>query len=175
MMKKILLTLLLLGSALTATAAPTQAKAKEPVSLLFIQVAKQGALTPIEGKPGYYLLKLKGVDEYIQYFSDRPQRITGLYPTAKFIQRWDEDKQANGFKKEPPNAAVSAVELHLLKNKLVHTVVQLSEPKYNAQKRSLTYTVHLLPNAHNQVPMKHLEHVALFIDSYCVSCVSQGF
>jgi len=178
-MKKILLTLTLLATALTSTwtlaAKPAAAAKKAPVNLLFVQIAKHGTLTPIKDKPGQYLLKLKGVDNYVQYFSDRPTRITGLYPTSKFISHWEDSKKAGSFNKVPPNAAMSAIELHLLKNKLVNIVVQLSEPSYNAQKRSLTYTVTILPGEKNQVPMKNLEHVALFIDSFCASCVGGGF
>ncbi|MGQ3891924.1 hypothetical protein [Legionella sp. CNM-4043-24] len=177
-MKKILLSLLLLTTTLTSAWAVENKSAparKAPVNLLFVQISKTGSLTPVEGQPGQYILKLKGVDEYVQYFSDRPNRITGLYPTAKFIHQWEEGKKASSFNKMPPNAAMSAIELHLLKNKVVNTVVQLSEPSYNAQKRSLTYKVTILPGAKNQVPMKHLQHVALFIDSFCASCVGQGF
>lgn len=176
-MKKVLLSLFLLATALTvsATPAPAAVTKKPAVNLLFVQIAKRGVLTPIKDKPGQYLLKLKGVDEYVQYFSDRPTRITGLYPTSKFISQWEEGKKAGSFNKMPPNAAMSAIELHLLKNKLVNVVVQLSAPSYNAQKRSLTYTVTILPGEKNQVPMKNLEHVALFIDSFCASCVGGGF
>lgn len=169
-----MLTLLLLTTAFMSTLSLAATK-KPPVNLLFLQIAKHGTLTPVEGKPGQYLLKLKGVDEYVQYFSDRPARITGLYPTSRFISRWEEGKKAGSFNKMPPNAAMSAIELHLLKNKVVNTVMQLSAPSYNAQKRSLTYTVTILSGEKNQVPMKNLQHIALFIDSYCVSCVSQGF
>jgi hypothetical protein len=180
-MKKILvsiaiLTLACLSSLVTAnTAVPSPTAKKADVDLLFIQVAKHGSLTPIKDKPGFYELKLQGVDAYVQYFSNRPVRITGLYPTSKFSSNWEKGQKPSSFNKMPPNAALSAVELHLIKNKMVNIVLQLSSPIYNAQKHTLTYTAQILANSKNQVPMKHMEHIALFIDSYCASCVGKGF
>lgn len=181
-MKKLLTTLLILSltcfSSLVmanSTATPAVSTNKANVSLLFIQVAKHGSLTPINEKPGYYTLTLQGVDDYVQYFSDRPMRITGLYPTADFTSKWENGKKTTSFNKMPPNAALSAVDVRLIKNKMVNLVLQLSDPVYNAQTHTLTYTAQMLSDTANPVTVKRMNHVALFIDSYCASCVGKGF
>lgn len=168
-MKKLILGLMLLATGLMS--GYTLAQSNPAPNVFFIQVARHGSLTPIKNKPGYYQLKLKGVDDYVQYLSDKPTRAAGLYPVSKFIQQWDKD----GFNKLPPNVEMSAIELHLIKNKMVNTVMQLSDPVYNAQKRRLTYIAHILPGENNKAPMKHLDHVALFVNSVCASCAGQAF
>lgn len=182
-MKKILLALIASATLFTSTLiiAGTSAASINPemsvkgLNLMFIQIANQGSLEPIKGKPGFYLLTLKGVNEYVQYFSDRPARVTGLYPTDEFINKWNHGNKPLSFNKMPPNAALSGVEPHLPKNRIVNTVLQLSEPVYNSKNGTLTYTTQILAGKNNHNTLKHIKNVALFIDSYCASCSGQGF
>lgn len=148
---------------------------KTELNYLFVQVGTHGSLMPVKGKAGWYQLELRNVGEYVHYFSDRPNRITGLYSTAQFVNQWNNDNNPNSFNKMSPNAALSALNVHILKHKQVNTVLQLSKPIYNPQKQTMTYMAQILPGEKNIAPMKHLEQVALFIDSYCASCVGQGF
>ncbi|CAM2943888.1 hypothetical protein [Legionella worsleiensis] len=164
----------LLSSLAQAKSPMTQAH-KTKLNYMFVQVGQSGSLTPIKGKEGFYQLKLKHTGEYVHYFSDRPNRITGVYPTAKFVTQWLANNTPDGFKKMAPNAALSALNVHLLKKNQVNFIVQLSEPAYNAKTQTMTYVAQVLPGEQNVMPMKHLKQVALFIDSYCASCVGQGF
>ncbi|KTD54719.1 hypothetical protein [Legionella quateirensis] len=145
------------------------------VNYMFVQTGKYGSLMPIKGKAGFYQLTLKNSGEYVHYFSDRPNRITGVYPTAQFVNKWINNNTPDGFNKMAPNAALSALNVHLLKNNQVNIIVQLSEPAYNPKNQTMTYIAQILPGENNIKPMKHLEQVALFIDSYCASCVGKGF
>ncbi|MDP1604488.1 MAG: hypothetical protein Q8M03_14625 [Legionella sp.] len=177
-MKKTLITLLLITTALMSSFAGANtslAKNKNNVSVLFIQIADKGMLTPMPHKPGYYQLKLTGVKEYIQFFTDRPTRVAGIYPTKKFLQKWEDGTSTTSFNKMPPNAALSAVEVRVLKNKMVNTVLQLSAPSYNAKQGTLTYTARTLNGDASPIPQRKFKNIALFIDNYCASCTGHGF
>lgn len=156
-------------------AGQTLSQSKEAVNIFFIQRADKATLMADKSKPSEYQLILKGVRDYIEYFSDRPVRLSGLYPTQDFISRWTDDKMRGSFNKMPPNAALSAVQPHLLKNKMINVMLQLSNPIYDAKTETLSYKVNILPGVKTELPLNHLKNVVLFIDSYCVSCVSSGF
>ncbi len=178
-MNKLLIALILMVTNLVSPAtfvqAATKPVQKTELNYLFVQAGMRGSLQPVKGQTGLYQLELRHIGKYVHYFSDRPNRITGLYPIDQFINQWNNDNSPNGFKKMPPNAALSGVDVHLLKDEPVNIVLQLSNPVYNPQKDSLTYTAKILSGEQNVAAMKHLEQVALFIDSYCASCVGQGF
>lgn len=154
--------------------AGVQTQNKQKVNVLFFQNADEGRLIPIKEKPGYYQLVLKGVNDNVNYFTDRPNRKAGVYPTAKFIKQWQEGRKSVSFNKIPPNAALSAIETHLLKHKMFNRVFELSAPQYDEKNHTLTYIARTVDNDSNQLPAK-FKHPALFIDNYCASCVGGGF
>ena len=73
-------------------------KKGKSVEYLFVQSAPKVTL-----KDG--ILTLEGVKASTLFFSDRPDRIVGHVPTAKFLAHWDEG--TDSFKADPPNAALS--------------------------------------------------------------------
>lgn len=177
-MKKALFTLLafMLFAATPALAKSVEINENESdPSYLFIQMAKYGSLKPVEGKSGLYQLELQSVNEYLHYFSDRPTRITGIYPISKFVSQWNDDQSENSFNKMPPNVDISAIEVHQGKSKMINIVLELSAPSYNSEKGTLTYFAKIVPGGENHPEMQHLKHVVLFMDSYCASCVGRGF
>lgn len=155
--------------------ANSQVPGKPNLTVLFIQNSEKGTLTPIKGKQGYYQLELKGVREYTAFFSDRPARITGLYPTQKFVDNWDHNHRANSFNKIPPNVALTGIKSGLFHNQIANIILQLSNPVYSPKEQKLVYTAHLLSGEKAPESLKTLNHVVLFIDSFCASCVSSGF
>src|SRR5262245_22796001 len=78
---------------LQAQPAPQSAPAPAKIELLFVQNALTGSF---DGTT----LTLKGVGPTL-YFSDRPERITGVLGTAEFVGHWD--KGDDSFAKNPPN------------------------------------------------------------------------
>jgi hypothetical protein len=69
---------------------------------LFVQTFASGRWTPKQGEDGVYLLTLTGHADQTIYFADRPERITGVVPTERFLD-------VLGFTPaDPPNAAVVA-------------------------------------------------------------------
>lgn len=176
-MKKILSCLFLLSFLLPTLSLgnTTITDAKKNIDVLFIQIADKGELTPIKNKPGYFNLKLQGIKENIQFFTDRPNRIAGIYPTTDFLRKWQQGTNSNSFNKMPPNVALSAIEVRLLKNRRVNLILQLSEPVYNTKHQVLTYTAHTLKGSNTDIPTRKFKDVALFIDNYCASCTGLGW
>lgn len=148
---------------------------KKNIDVLFIQIADKGELTPIPNKPGYFYLKLRGIKEHIQFFTDRPNRTAGIYPTSDFLQKWQQGKGSKSFNKMPPNVALSAIEVRLLKNRRVDLILQLSAPIYNTKHHTVTYTARTLKGSNPDMPTRKFKDVALFIDNYCASCTGLGW
>ncbi len=95
---------LLGGAAIAALAtAPLAAGAPLPVSApaLFVAGGDQGELRPVPGKPGRFVLDLRGAG-VVTSFTDRPARAAGSESLAGFVSRW----RARGFVADPPNAAL---------------------------------------------------------------------
>jgi hypothetical protein len=98
-------------------------------------------------------LTLKGIAPQTLMFTDRPERMTGDAPTAKFVSFWTSGK--SDFEKDPPNATLSVTaggEAHL-------SVVELTNPQLEGD--VLTYTVKLLGDP---PPPASGEAASLFID-----------
>lgn len=72
---------------------------------LFMQTAKHGTLTQT-GKSTYQLV-LIDTPTQIAYFTDRPQRDSGLMPIEKFTQFWTNKALADNFTEVPPNVAIT--------------------------------------------------------------------
>jgi hypothetical protein len=177
-MKKILTSVFLLTTVFLSTivfASNTVDKHQKKLDVLFIQIAEESTLAPIKERPGYYQLQLKDVKEFIGYFSDRPARISGMYPLEQFVARWDKGTQPNSFNKEPPNADLNAIVYHSFGKKVVNIPLQLSSPNYNPKTHTMSYIVQVLPGSKATPPFARMGQTALFIDGYCMSCVAGGF
>ncbi|MGH6840606.1 MAG: hypothetical protein ACREDV_00700 [Methylocella sp.] len=116
-----------------------------PANWLFVQTADS---MTFKGTT----LTLKGVAPQTLMFTDRPERMTGDAPTAKFVSFWTSGK--SDFEKDPPNATLSVNvdgQNHL-------SVVELIHPQLKED--ALTYTVKVLGDA----PPPSGEAATLFID-----------
>lgn len=94
-------------------------------------------------------LTIHGVNPQTLMFSDRPQRMTGDAPTAKFVGFWSQGK--DDFQKDPPNATLSD-------GKSDTAVVELSNPRLSGA--DLTYDIKTISGA---VPASG-DNPSLFID-----------
>lgn len=166
MLKKLLFTSLgaLLCSAVFATSTistTSTAKPKPKVEMLFTQMAQSASLTPIKNKSGWYKLTLTGVNGSTTWFTDRPQRKTGVVATSQFVQDWTKGKAS--FSSDAPNASM----VYLTGHKPVHVqkqvVMKLTNPIYSAKSKTLSYDVNLVGNSVTLA--KNGREVVLFIDS----------
>ena len=114
------------SSAITWTAGGKQSK---NVDVLFVQNAKN--VTIDKGK-----LVLRGVNPVTVCFTDRPARLAGHMPTAKFVPLWSEGKDS--FLKDNPNATLSVFQ----GDKVSDLVVELSNPRLTGN--VLSYDVKVL-------------------------------
>ena len=71
----------------------------QPIALMFVQTAKAIAYDG-EGK-----LRLQGMAPQTLFFADRPHRLVGHMGNESFVALWNHN--AEGFKNDPPNAALS--------------------------------------------------------------------
>ena len=145
--------------------------AKKPeVDYLYVQIAPQAVLKEVDSKTKTYELTLMEVNQHVEYFSDRPERIAGIMKVNTFLDEWNKS-----FKKTPPNVSLTGLEKKVLRRVPISVIVELTNPIYNAEKKIITYTVKLLPD--ESVPSKEIKFhgIALFFDNYCASCVANGF
>lgn len=134
----------LLASAQESTPAATPVIGEERArEFLFVQSFASGSLTPKAGEEGVYVLELEQGGGQTIYFSDRPERIVGMVPMQQFLD-------GLGFTPEsPPNAALVA-ETEQGGEEII--VVELLDPRYDAESGTLTYDVRILADV-SQVDM----------------------
>ena len=132
------------AAAQDATPAPTPG-AKE---FLFVQSFESGKLAPKAGAAGTYTATLQHGLGQTLYFSDRPERIVGAAPTAKFL------KGLPFSKDNPPNAALVVDDGDGGVN---IAVVELTDPTYAAASHTATYDLRVLQDYEKAVDMKFQE------------------
>jgi hypothetical protein len=109
---------------------------------LFVQSFQSGSVTPKEGVEGTFTLTLEQELGQTIYFSDRPERIVGATPTARFLG-------SLGFSPDnPPNAALVA---EVGPGDEVIAVVELFDPAYDEAARRLAYDARPLQDWENRL------------------------
>jgi hypothetical protein len=120
---------------------PSADAAQVKPEFLFVQPFTGGTWAP--GAEGTYTLTLTGAAAHTIYFSDRPERIVGLLPTATFLD-------GLGFTPaNPPNAAL-VVDTDAGQDVLV---IELLNPVYDGT--TLTYDAHILAD-YGETGLAHL-------------------
>jgi hypothetical protein len=128
----------------TAWAAAEQ-KSHKMADFLFVQNAR--GIAYADGK-----LTLNGINPVTVMFSDRPERIAGHMPTARFVPFWSEG--TDSFLKDPPNATLSFLD----DENLADAVVELQDPVLSGE--DLSYRVKVLEGS---IPVQ-AGLASLFID-----------
>lgn len=121
------------GVAALALCATTGLSAQEKdVQLLFVQTAHS-----MQADTDAKALRLVGIGAQTVYFSDRPERVAGHIPVAKFVQGWTTGEDS--FANNPPNATLSVYMDETEENDLV--VVELFDPTIDGQDVTYRYEV----------------------------------
>ena len=127
------------------------------IELLFVQAAGSGTLTPSD--QGYTLSFRHDAGQTI-YFSDRPERLTGLLPTAELVAQWPFEDES------PPNAALAISNAEDTGATVLIGV--LSNPTWDAGTGTLSYSFSMLSDdiaAGSPIPLPGaFENATLFID-----------
>ncbi|MFC2035920.1 calcium-binding protein [Chloroflexota bacterium] len=163
---------LLLAACVDGENTPTLEELEES-SILFVQNATSGTLTPVEEDEDTFLLTLEGVSHSTIWFADRPGIRAGHETTRMFINNWGTGQDS--FAALPPNAALDILEGEQDGDVLV---VQISQPEYDEEAGRLTYQAKILSNVTRGLEVFNLRidkpeamprsfgHASLFIDSY---------
>lgn len=104
--------------------------------LLFVQVAESGSAEPLSDEPGAYLLILANSSGQTLYFSDRPERLAGIFSTSEFIS----DAASAAIR---PNAAL-AFRPGSGDSEAKVAALELSDPTYDATSGLISYKARLL-------------------------------
>jgi hypothetical protein len=136
---------------------PGTPTAEEDIELLFVQVAAGGALTPSD--QGYTLSFRHDTGQTI-YFSDRPERLTGLVPTAELVASWPFEDET------PPNAALAISNAE--DDSATVLIGVLSSPEWSPGSATLSYGFWMLTDdipAGSPTPIPDsFDSATLFID-----------
>ena len=104
------------------------AKSTQKASFLFVLRAHHGVIAKTSGG---YTLTLKGMDDKVLYFNDRPVRKAGFMTMTRFMGNWAKGKDS--FKDNPPNAAIVHAALKTNEKGFAQALpVELSKPVRNA-------------------------------------------
>jgi hypothetical protein len=119
---------------------------------------------------GGYLLLLDHVDNHSIWFTDRPDRQSGVLETGNFVNSWG----AFGFEEVPPNAALIA---HDGAGLAETAVVTLSNPQYDTTYRVMMADIDFVGEAPKFRPKPGSEidlgQLSVFIDDAEVQIPSQ--
>jgi uncharacterized protein YjbI with pentapeptide repeats len=126
--------------ALTLAAVPVLSSAAQPrgakprvqkISILYVVDAGKGTLRPA-GKG--YRLTLGNLARNAVWFSDRPARNSGSFPTAGIVAGWE----GLGFAADPPNAALVYDDAQGAERT---AILELSQPRLQAKAGKLSFRV----------------------------------
>ena len=172
-MKKLMILLVGIMLLPVTALANVQLSAQPQLRVMFIQTATSASVHALSKKKDTYTLTMTGVRPYITYFSDRPQRVTGLLPMGVFVQEWAKGKT---LAKDAPNAdLVGMVKLNG-KHGMKQVAVSLSNPVYRPESGEISYTIVPLNGKQKMISDKaNIRHATLFIDDMCASCSGGGF
>lgn len=128
----------LAGVAGLASASKPQERHKTKLSLLFVVNGATGTLVPQQGHPGSYTLTLTNLEPNAVWFSDRPARLSGAFPSSALPRAW----KRMGFAADPPNAALDYTDPALRSPRNV--ILELTHPHYDKRHRTLSFTTRII-------------------------------
>jgi len=183
--KKSLTNKLILGILLSSTVALTAMAVTKPkphhstqtknIDVLFVQTASNAQLQPLNVQKRTFKLTMKSPNPYVSFFSERPERVTGIMPIQNYLNNWT-DNGSNSFKKSPPNVALEALSNTTQSgDKHLHLMGTISNPQYDSQNKTLTYQFKLLSPIKPALKNQELAYTVLFIDSGLVHWGDGGY
>lgn len=119
---------------------PLYLAAAEVENPLLVHQAKSMELAKSTDPDGVYpyILTLHDVSPYVIYFSDRPERFSGIMKIEEYLEVWG-DKEANLIQ-NPPNVGISYDSFESTTSQNMRTdVLVLNRPVYNNENQSVTY------------------------------------
>lgn len=142
-------------------------ESSDTASLLFTVTSDGSRIKATDD--GGYLLLLDHVDNHSIWFTDRPDRESGILETGNFVNSWG----AFGFDEVPPNAAIIA---HDGAGLAETAIVTLSNPQYDTKNRVMMADISFVASAPKFTPAQRSEvdlgKLSVFIDDAVVQNTS---
>lgn len=143
----------------TPTKVTTQSKQK--VSFLFVLRAETGVIAKTDGG---YTLTLKGMDDKVLYFSDRPVRRAGFITMTQFMGDWI--KGHDSFQANPPNAAIVHAALRTNEKGIAQAIpVELMTPVTTENGWRFD-----LKDLQGKISMGSYDGIIVFVDDFSPAC-----
>jgi len=131
-----------------ATPAVDASAGSDALEMLYVQAYQAGSIAPKEGVDGRYTLTLEAGAGQTIYFSDRPDRVVGAWPTDVFLDTL-------GFPDDnPPNAALL---VETAPGETDVAVIELFSPVYDEATQGITYDIAVLQNWAAELDMEFHE------------------
>lgn len=127
-MSLLLVWIFLVGNLFTTSPVAPVSQESVTISFLFVQNTSSGSL--VAEADGSFRLTFDDVPSTL-WFTDRPIRRAGDVPTEGFLEYWSEGDDS--FEADPPNA--------VLEIEQVNYVIELTNPTFDAETHTLSYTV----------------------------------
>jgi hypothetical protein len=127
------------GSAQDASpkASPVAVESADGVTFMFVQTFGAGSIDTATDGVQTLLLTADHLAGQTLFFSDRPERVVGMVPTADFLSG-GKDAEGLGFTpSDPPNAALVLPNGNIL-------IVELLDPEYDAASGQVRYQMRVL-------------------------------
>jgi hypothetical protein len=136
-------------------------KSQQKVSLLFVLKADTAVIAKDDTG---YTLTLKGMDNKVLYFSDRPVRRAGFITMDNLMSDWT--KGPNSFQDNPPNAAIVHAALKTNDKGVSQAIpVELTNPV--VVEGGVMFH---LKDLNGTISMGDYNGVSIFIDDGCFDC-----
>ena len=127
-----------------------------------IQNANSGIISEINAST--YSLELNEITDNTILFSDRPDRIVKLVPTLDFVGNWSIGQDS--FMKDAPNAVLIIDKMNKHQQDII--IIELFNPVYDSDKKSLKYVIKADNNTLSELPNK-TGQTTMIIDYTCES------
>ncbi len=129
---------------------------KQTASFLFVLRADTGVIAKTDGG---YTLTLKGMDDKVLYFSDRPVRKAGFITMTQFMNNWAKGKDS--FQADPPNAAIVHAALKTNEKGFAEAIVV---ERINPMESPDGWVFHL-KDLQGRISIGDYDGISVFIDS----------
>lgn len=137
---------------------------------LYVVTAKSAKIVKVSDDR--YNLIMQDDQRYVQFFTDRPARKSGIISMADFAKGWL--GQRNKLAKNPPNANIEGSALHGFfhgKEQQISANIELLNLSYDQKQQQIIFQLKMMPGSHFDAQNIKLDHVSLFVDQVCLSCI----
>lgn len=137
-------------------------------AVILIQSAGTAKIQQDTTKDGLYKITLTNVIPFVSFVGDRPSRAIGQISLERYLKLWQAEGK-NSFRNSPPNAIVHGISGP--EKNPSYFALELSDPKYNAETKTLEYTAKALKGENSNIPSSaSFDHITVIIDDVCIGC-----